>query len=140
VTRPLTGQRGSATVELVLLTPLLVLIALAVLAVGRVTTARLDVEGAATQGARAASMARSPQTATRDAQDTVARSLAEDHISCSSLDTTVDTSAFEPGGWVTVTVTCHIDLDQLTGLALPATHTITTHAAAVVDAYRSTTP
>lgn len=57
-------ESGGVTVELVLLTPLLLLMLLFVVALGRTVSARLDVDGAAAQAARAASIARDPTTAT----------------------------------------------------------------------------
>ena len=57
------NERGSATVELVILTPLLILLLLFVVALGRLAGARIDVDGVAAQAARAASIARSPQAA-----------------------------------------------------------------------------
>ncbi len=48
-----TAQRGSVTVELVLLTPLLILVLLFVVALGRLAEARLQVNTAAGQAARA---------------------------------------------------------------------------------------
>lgn len=130
------ADRGGATVELVLLTPLLILLALAVLAVGRVTTARLDVDGAAAQAARAASTARHANAATDIAAQMATTSLADDGISCASMTTDVDTSAFAPGGWVAVTITCDVDLTDVTGLAIPGSHTISARSVAVIDTHR----
>ena len=57
-------ETGSVVAELVLLTPLLILVLLFVVALGRLAGARIDVDGAAAQAARAASIARDPATAT----------------------------------------------------------------------------
>ena len=54
-------ESGSVTAELVLLTPLLILLLLFVVALGRLAGARLEVDGAAAQAARAASIAREPK-------------------------------------------------------------------------------
>jgi Flp pilus assembly protein TadG len=132
-------ERGSVTVELVLLTPLLILLLLFVVALGRLSGARLDVDGAAAQAARAASIARDPSTATAMAQQTATAALGSDHVTCAQLTVNTDTSQFAPGGSVAVTVTCHVALSDLTGLRLPASESVTSTASSVVDTYRSST-
>jgi len=139
VTRRLAADdRGAVATELVLLAPLLVLFLLFVVALGRLAGARLDVDGAAAQAARAASIARDPATATTAAEQTAVAALAGDHVSCSRLGVTVDTSADRPGGWVAVIVTCTANLGDLTGLRLPAAHTTSARSVAVIDQYRGT--
>ena len=59
------GEEGSATVELVLLTPALVLLALVAFAFGRVVDARILIEDAAHSAARAASLTTSPEKPSR---------------------------------------------------------------------------
>ena len=134
------GETGSVTAELVILTPLLILFLLLVVALGRLSGARLDVNGAAAQAARAASIARDPSAATADASQTAAASLASQHLTCNHLSVAVDTSQFTPGGDVAVTVTCSVDLSALTGLHLPASETLTHRFVEPIDRYRSTTP
>ena len=132
-------ERGSVTAELVLLTPLLILLLLFVVALGRLSGARLDVDGAAAAAARAASIARDPTTATAMAQQTATAALGSDHVTCAQLTVNTDTSQFAPGGSVAVTVTCHVALSDLTGLRLPASESVTSTASSVVDTYRSST-
>jgi Flp pilus assembly protein TadG len=132
-------ESGSVTAELVILTPLLILFLLFVVALGRVASARLDVDGAAAQAARAASIARDPTTATTVAQQTASAALGGDHVTCADLTVNTDITDFAPGGWVAVTVTCTVNMDDLTGLSLPAAHAITSRFVEDVDTYRSTT-
>lgn len=134
------NETGSATAELVILTPLLILLLLLVVAFGRLAGARLDVNGAAAQAARAASIARSPSAAAAQASQTAAATLASQHVTCTHLSVAVDTSQFAPGGNVAVTVSCSVDLSTLTGLHLPASETLTHRFVEPVDRYRSTTP
>lgn len=130
-------QRGSASVEATLLAPLLVLLLLFVVACGRLATTRLRVADAAHQGARTASLARDSGTATTTARATVTQALATAGASCGRSDITVDTSAFRAGGTVTVTVTCHATLADLSGLHLPGdTATLTASFTSPVDTYR----
>jgi Flp pilus assembly protein TadG len=137
--RMLCDDRGSVTAELVLLTPLLILMLLFVVGLGRLSGARIEVDGAAAQAARAASIARSPATATLAAKQTVTSALGSDHITCAQLSVNTDTAQFTPGGSVAVTVTCIVSLADLTGLRVPASESVTTRSVAVIDQYRSST-
>lgn len=131
------NEQGSATVELVILTPLLILLLLFVVALGRLAGARIDVDSVAAQAARAASIARSPQVATSSAEQTAASALSTQHITCAHLAVWVDTADFSPGGSVAVTVACAVELADLTGLELPGTETVANRAVSPIDAYRS---
>jgi Flp pilus assembly protein TadG len=130
-------ERGSATVELVILTPLLILLLLFVVAIGRLAGARINVDGVAAQAARAASIARDPQAATSSAQQTAASALSSQHITCAHLAVSVDTTDFTPGGSVAVTVSCAVNLTDLTGLDMPVTETVANRAVSPIDKYRS---
>jgi len=57
------GQRGSMAVEFVVAIPLLILLMLFIVGAGHVVTGFGQVDGAARDGARAASVARTPQEA-----------------------------------------------------------------------------
>ncbi len=129
-------ESGAVATELVLLTPLLILLLLFVVALGRLAGARLEVDGAAAQAARAASIARDPAIATAMATQTAAAALGSDHVTCAHLTVATDIAAFAPGGQVTVTVTCTVDLADLTGLRLPPAESISSSATSVVDTYR----
>ncbi len=131
------GERGGVTVELVLLTPLLIVLLLFVVALGRLSGARIDVDGAAAQAARAASIARDPATATALARQTATAALGSDHVTCAHLAVDTDVTGFAPGDQVGVTVTCTVALSDLTGLRLPASETVSSHATSVIDTYRA---
>lgn len=133
------GERGSVTAELVLLTPLLILVLVFVVALGRLASARLQVDSAAGQAARAASLARDPTTATQLATTTASQTLTGQHHTCAQLTVDVDTTAFRPGGWVAVTVSCAVDLSDLSGLRLPSVETVTSRFVEPLDTYRGTT-
>jgi len=132
-------ETGGVVAELVLLTPLLILVLLFVVALGRLAGARIDVNGAAAQAARAASIARDPTTAIAMAQQTAAAALGSDNVTCAQLSVSTDTAQFQPGGLVAVTVTCTVSLSDLTGLRLPASESISSRFVEVVDTYRSAT-
>ena len=133
-------ETGSATAELVILTPLLILLLLFVVALGRLAGARGQVDGAAAQAARAASLARDPTAATAAATQTAQAALAAEHITCTHLGVAVDTTQFTAGGNVAVTVSCSVNLGDLTGLHLPGSETLQDRLVEPIDRYRSTTP
>jgi len=135
--RRVRNESGSVTAELVLVTPLLLLLLLFVVALGRLASARLDVDGAASEAARAASIARDPATATAMAQQTATAALSSDGVTCSSLNVVTDTASFSPGGEVAVTVTCTVGLADLAGLRLPSSTSLSSRSVAVVDTYRA---
>ena len=137
VGRALRVERGAVATELVLLTPLLILMLLFVVALGRLAGARINVDGAAAQAARAASIATTPGGATAAAQQAATAALGSDHVTCATLQVTTDTARLAPGGSVTVTVTCAVALGDLSGLRLPVTESISSTAASVIDTYRS---
>lgn len=140
VRRRLGGEEsGAVATELVLLTPLLLLMLFFVVALGRMVAGRLDVDGAAAQAARAASIARDPATATAMARQAATTALASDHVTCGHLAVATDTADFTPGGQVSVTVTCTVDLADLVGLRLPASQAMSSTATSVIDAYRAAT-
>ena len=129
-------ERGSASLELALITPALLVVLLFVVGLGRLSEARMDVDGAAAQGARAASVARSPTAARNAASDAASGELAGRSLACSSLDVAVDTTGFHPGGQVVVDLTCTVSLSSLGGFALPGSKTLRSRAVVVLDAFR----
>jgi len=131
------GEDGAVATELVLLTPLLVVMLLFVVALGRLAGARIDIDGAAAQAARAASIARSPTAAAAMARQTATDALSSDHVTCTALRVTTNTAGFAPGGQVEVTVTCTVALSDLVGLRLPPAEQITSTATSVGDTYRA---
>lgn len=134
--RPESRERGSAAAELVLVTPFLFLLLLFAVAAGRLVNARLDVDSAAQQAARAASLARTPQAASAQATQVAQAALAGQSVSCDPAVITPDTGDFVPGGEVTVTVTCTVHLSDLSLLHVPGSETITATFTAPIDTYR----
>jgi Flp pilus assembly protein TadG len=132
------GDRGSASVELVLITPLLLVLLLFTVGVGRLATAQADVDGAARDAARAASTKRDPDSARRAAQDAAAATLGDRRITCTDLVVATDTSAFRAGGWVAVSIDCSVGLGDLSLLHLPGTKQMTARFVHPLDAYRGT--
>lgn len=138
--RPASRDGGSAAVELTLLTPLLIMLILLIVTAGRLVQARLEITTAAAEAARAASLARDPATATANAAATAGSALAGQHLTCTGLAITTDTSRFQPGGYVSVHVSCTTSLAGLTLLHLPGAETLAGQASAPVDTYRGIRP
>jgi Flp pilus assembly protein TadG len=134
--KTIAGERGSASVELVLATPVLVALMLLAVAGGRLASARGEVAAAARDSARAASIARSGAAAERDGRAAAEATLAERNVTCRALSVTIDLTDFQPGGTVTSTVACAVDLGDLTGLGLPGTRTVSSSFVAPVDRFR----
>jgi len=126
-------DKGSASVEMVLITPLLVIFVLFVIFGSRSVESSSDVKHAADQGARAASMvamSRMPNAARRAVEaDLVAR-----RVSCPIPKIDVRTS--QDGRTVTVTVSCRADSRGLDLLGV-STRSMTASSTEVVDRYRT---
>jgi Flp pilus assembly protein TadG len=134
-------DRGSATVELAILTPaLLALLGLGVVG-GRIQIAGAAVEHAAAAAAREASLTRNPLTARTSATSTAKTSLADQGLSCVHTTVTVDTAGFatrvgQPGQ-VRATVTCIVGLSDIALPGVPGSRTLTADAASPLDRYRA---
>jgi hypothetical protein len=111
---PRRGDRGSVSIELAILLPVLVLLAVVAIVNGRTgTQAQAQAAGVALT------------------------TLADQGLGCTSLDITVDTSGFElPVGvpaTVSVTVTCQISFADL---GLPLTRELSTTMVSPIDTWR----
>ncbi|KPI17628.1 TadE family protein [Actinobacteria bacterium OK074] len=132
-----TTDRGSAAVELVLVTPLLMLILLVVVGLGRLSDARIKVADAAHQAARAASLARTEAQARADAQTAARDALRSAHSACTHPQVAVATGGLMPGGSVSARVTCTADLADLAVTGMPGRIVVADTAHSGVDHYRS---
>jgi Flp pilus assembly protein TadG len=130
-------DRGSATVELVLIAPVLVLLMLFAVAAGRFSVARNQINEAARDAAREASTWRTPQAASTNGVERGLASLADSHMSCHAPSVQIDASDLRPGGEVVADVTCTVELGDLLGLRLGGEKTFQARSVAVVDAFRS---
>ena len=129
-------ERGSATLELVLVTPVLLLMLLFVVFLGRLAEARNDVDRAARDAARAASIARSPEDADTAGKAAAASTLQAGGVSCRQLDVVIDASQFQAGGDVAAIVTCTVDLGDVAALRVPGSETLRASFSEPVDVFR----
>jgi len=130
-----TSDRASAPVEIVLLMPVIFLVVVFTVALGRLVGVRSEIGYAARAGARAAA-AFNGGDATAEAERAIRAALADRHVSCSALVIDVDTSAFAPGGHVAVTVKCDVALSDVALLPLPGRSHQQATAVEVVDQIR----
>jgi Flp pilus assembly protein TadG len=131
-------ERGSAAVELVLLTPVLVGLLCLTVALGRVESARADIEAAARSAARAASVQRDAGAANAAAELEAAAELDGDGYHCDALAFDVDTARFTADSTVTATITCTLHLADVTGMGIPTSHTFRASFTEPLDRYRGT--
>jgi Flp pilus assembly protein TadG len=125
-------DRGSASVELAILAPLVGLLLGAVVLVGRVQLARADVEGAARSAARDLSISRDPYLAVESVRASLADTLDAGSPTCRSMSfsPTIGTES------VAVTISCTVDLQEAAVLPVPGSMTVTASATEIIDTYR----
>lgn len=135
------GQRGSATVELTLLVPALLLVLGLLIAGGRVWFARTAVVEAAQSSARAASLARSAAQGQVAGRDAGRQSLVTAGLVCAPSTVAVSTAAFSvPVGTpatVTAQVDCRVVLADLLLPVTPGSIQLVGEGSAALDTYRS---
>jgi Flp pilus assembly protein TadG len=130
-------ERGSMTVELVLLTPLLFALLAFLVGLGRAADARGRLVGAVRDAARAASLTTNPTAAAQTAQDTALANLTGADLECRQPQVSTDTRRFTAGGQVSVTVRCTLDLSALVVSGLPGRTSLVATATAPLDRYSS---
>ena len=130
-------SRGSLTVELIVLTPVIVVFVLMALAFGRFELAREQVVSAARAGAEAASVVPSAGDAQSAAEDAVDPIVSDHSHTCAVLSVSTDTAHFIPGGFVRVVVTCQIDFTDLLVPGFPGHTDVQETVTAPIDPFRS---
>jgi Flp pilus assembly protein TadG len=131
------AQRGAVSTELAVLAPLLIGFMLFVVFAGRVAQAEGDVANAAHEAARAASLVGTPRAAVEAATETAEANIAEGAVACRRLEIIVDTTDFDAGGQVTVTVSCEAAFGDIAMLSVPGSRTFVATAVEVIDVFRA---
>ena len=132
------SERGAASTEfaVVMAVVLLSFFALTVYG-GRVVQAENDVQSAAHEAARAASLAGSPAQAAVAARQVAANNLERSGVACGpGPSVEVDLRQFAPGGQVTVSVSCSASFGDVGSLGVASSETFTASATEVIDTYR----
>ncbi|HVW30991.1 MAG TPA: TadE/TadG family type IV pilus assembly protein [Acidimicrobiia bacterium] len=130
------SQRGSLSLELVLIVPVFIALVTFIAGAATLGRARATVDDAAWEAARAASFARSAASAEAAGRAAVDRRLAGERWPCLTQRVDIDLSRFRPGGDVTVAVACDVRLRD-TGLFLPGATHVTARAVAPLDQYKA---
>lgn len=133
----LRDDRGLATIELVLMTPVLFLILSFLVVAGRLATVRGDIAAASRDAARSASRAATYDQAAVDARTTAEASLGDRDVTCRNLTVTLgDPAAFRAGGTVAATITCDVSLADVAIPGLPGERQLSDTSVEVIDTYR----
>lgn len=134
-------EAGSASLEIVVLAPALLLFVFLVIFAGRWALAQQAVQAAASEAARAASIARSAGEASGSASSAATTSLTNQKVRCAVQSVSVDTSGFGvPAGTpasVSATVSCQVDMSDLAFPGVPGHRTLESTMSSPLDTYRS---
>ncbi len=133
-------DRGSATIELVVLAPALLAVLGLVVVAGRISTAGSAVEQAAASAARAASIARDARGAEAAAERSARASLRDQGVTCQPLASSVDVRGFavaigSPAS-VTVRLRCTVPLADVSVPGMPGQRTVTAQMTSPIDRFR----
>jgi len=131
------STRGSAALELVLLTPVLVALMLFIVFAGRAGEGMSELRHAADQGARAASQA-SRTRMQQAASAAVLVDLRSSGLSCVDPTVALATSTNAVGTFVTVTVTCRVS-DVGLRLLRVGQRVMRASSTEIIDRFRSET-
>ena len=139
-------EAGTSTLEFVALVPLLAALMLFVVFCGRVTVTRLDVQQAARDAARAASIAITRDDAAIALEASLAENLGGQARHCTHLPVDYSAIATDSGvgddwdsGVIELRLTCAIPTEDLGLLGIAGTKTFTAKAVEPVDTWRSRT-
>jgi Flp pilus assembly protein TadG len=130
---------GDASLELIILAPVLLALIALMIAAGRTSVAQGSVDAAAHDAARQASLARSPAAAFAAAQLSADAAISQDGLDCNPV-VNVNTVGFSvPLGQpadVSATVTCIVPLADLVVPGLPGSRTLSYTFSSPLDPYR----
>ena len=136
-------ERGSASLELVIVVPAVVAVIALLTAGWRLWSVRSQVREAAAAGARAATLARSGAEAEQAASAAIDADLGTVGSSCTAPTVDIDVSAFSAppgqGGDVVVDVTCEVPFTDLL-IPMPGALTVEGHAGSRLDSFRERQP
>ncbi len=131
------NEDGSAIAELVIVAPILLIVVVLMVALGRVDSAQGDVESAARAGVQAAVVAPDASDAQTQASAAAQSSLSGAGLTCTAPQISVNTSNFVAGGWVSVSVTCVTSLADVSVPGAPGAKTLRATSSAHLDPFRA---
>jgi Flp pilus assembly protein TadG len=135
------GDAGDATLELVILAPVVLILIGLLIAGGRASVAQGAVDAAARDAARQASIARTPSEAEATAIASARFELRQDSLNCTPVVHVTAAAAFavpvgEPSQ-IVARVSCTVPLSGLLVPGLPGSKTLTASFASPLDPYRA---
>lgn len=134
-------DRGSSSLEFVVIGPAFLLVLGLLVFAGRVAVAEQTVHAAAADAARAASISRTRGNASSDAQSAASNTLQSRNLDCSSTSVSVNTSGFGTAvgtpATVSATVSCTVHLSDLSVPGIPGSKTVTATVRSPLDTYRA---
>jgi Flp pilus assembly protein TadG len=139
--RPYRDDAGDATLELVILAPVILILIGLLIAGGRASVAQGAVDAAARDAARQASIARTPSEAEATAIASARFELRQDSLDCTPVVHVTAAAAFAvPVGQpsqITARVSCTVPLSGLLVPGLPGSKTLTASFTSPLDPYRA---
>ena len=133
-------ERGSTVIEAAIGVPAFMLFVGLIVFAGRVAVANQAVGSAATEAARSASISRTQGQAADMARAAATQALSNQKVNCLRMTVSVDTSGFgSPVGTpasVRATVTCVVNLSDLSVPGVPGTRTVSASMSSPLDTYR----
>jgi Flp pilus assembly protein TadG len=137
-TTPATRERGSASVELLVVAVGLLAFTAGLVGIGRLTGTRAALAGVAREAARVAVEAPTPSDAIRSGERRGRLVATGYRLDPARLQVTVDPAGLAPGGTVTVTASYRTFLDDLPTIGLlPRRVTLTARQLEPIDPHRS---
>lgn len=136
-TLPFASERGASPASVIMILVVVMMFAELIVLGGRVAAAYGDVTVAAREAARQGSLAQYAASVNPIAEETVKANL-EDGRHCRTPSVSTLGTNFDHGGQVKVTVTCTVDVGDLSILAVPwPSKTFTAEATEIVETYRA---
>ncbi|WP_068403168.1 TadE/TadG family type IV pilus assembly protein [Kribbia dieselivorans] len=136
-------ESGSATIEVAILGPALMLFVALIFFAARIALAQQSMDMIAFEAARVATLSRDTATAKANATDMAAAEMASRGIRCTPAAVpSLDLSGFakKPGqddAWVRATVQCRFTISDLALPGMPGSLTVTGEASSPMDTYRA---
>ena len=131
-------ERGSAAVEMAIVAPAVFLLLMLVIFAGRVTDAKQQVISAADAAARAASLRSDEVSAMAAAEAAAEANLEDGGLTCTPATVEFEQLDLQPGGVVTVRVSCEADLAAVALPGIADFQTFSAESTEVVDRFRGT--
>lgn len=138
------SERGSASLEAAIVVPAFALFVGLIIFGGRTAVVRHSVESAAADAARSASILRVETDARKAAHEAAVTGLADQGIDCLRVDVAVNAEQFSHDvgtpATVDVTVSCRLDLSDLSIPGVPGSRTISATMTSPIDNWRERSP